>query len=92
MRRLLVLLAATLVLALGGLTLAVAQDATPETNVLGTPCPSPAASPVGPLAGTPLPSPALAPEALASPFATPMASPATLAGCPTPGAGTPGVT
>ena len=87
MRRLIVVAATALAVGAGGF--AVAQEATPPTNAPGTPCPSPAATPAAPLAGTPLPSPVLAPEALASPVATPMASPAATAGCPAQEGGAP---
>jgi hypothetical protein len=51
MPRFFVLTVAALLLGFGGLTFVVAQDATPETNVLGTPCPSPTAG--TPEVGTP---------------------------------------
>lgn len=58
MHRTLVLAVAALLLSLGGLTMVVAQDATPDTNVLGTPCASPVAgTPVSggtPETGTPV--------------------------------------
>ena len=45
MRQLLVLLAAALAVALGGFAVVTAQDATPQTNVAGTPCPEVDATP-----------------------------------------------
>ena len=80
MHRLFVLAAAALALALGVLGLAVAQDATPETNVLGTPCPSPAAG--TPALGTPATGDELGVEATPGAEGTP----AVEVGCPVPGA------
>lgn len=50
MRRTMVVVLAVLGLGFGGLAMATAQDGTPETDALGTPCASPVASPT---AGTP---------------------------------------
>ena len=75
MRRVIVVGAAGLVLVLGGVGFGTAQDATPETNVLGTPCPTA--------------SPQAMASPIASPMATPEGTPLALAGCPTPEAGTP---
>ena len=83
MRRVIVVGAAGLVLALGGVGFGTAQDATPETNVLGTPCPT--SSPQA------MASPIASPMAMAegTPMATPEGTPIVLEGCPTVGAGTP---
>ena len=69
MSRWFVIVAVLFVLVSGGFTLAVAQDATPETNTAGTPC-----AVASPMMGTP--------EAMASPMAMAEATP--VAGCVTP--------
>ena len=74
MARWIAIVALTLALAVGGLAFVSAQDATPATNALGTPC--------GELMATPQASPMASPEA--GMMGTPEASPIAMLGCATP--------
>ena len=79
MRRWIVIVAAMLVLALGGFTLGQAQEGAETTEADGGACATPFASPFA--------SPMASPEA--SPMASPEGSPIAMIDCATPVMGTP---